>query len=61
MGEWKTGNPEKSGRYIVTLEGAVMECDWTGNHWHHPNKPNLMFDEVTAWMEMPEPYLQTET
>lgn len=60
MGEWKTGKPEKSGRYIVTLEGSVMECDWTGKRWHHPNQPALTFDEVTAWMPMPAPYLQSE-
>ena len=59
MDDWKFGNPEKPGRYIVTLEGASMECDWTGARWHHPNAPLVTFDEVTAWMEMPEPYLQT--
>lgn len=58
MGEWKKGHPDKSGRYIVTLAGGVMECDWTGSHWHHPNKPSIIFDEVTAWMEMPEPFTE---
>lgn len=59
MSDWKLGNPEEAGRYIVTLEGVTMECDWTGSKWYHPNLPLILFDEVTAWMEMPEPYLQT--
>lgn len=58
MEDWKTGHPQKPGRYIVTLIEAVMECDWTGSKWHHPNKPDILFDEVKAWMPMPDPYLQ---
>ena len=63
MNDWKFGHPEKPGRYIVTIvkdATTSMECDWNGSKWYHPNKPDLLFDEVVAWMEMPKPYLQTE-
>ena len=65
MKEWKTGNPDKKGRYIATIhpagyDASVLEMDWTGKRWYHPNKPDLVSYNVTAWMPMPEPYLQTE-
>ncbi len=46
--------PESEGKYLVTTKrGYVTIASWVGN--------NEYWNEVTAWMPLPEPYKGGET
>lgn len=59
--EWRTGKPEKGGRYLVTvdyqLEGFVMELGLFRGQWYAFGYDEVVPDsQVHAWMPLPEPY-----
>ena len=64
MAQWGTKNPpNKSGRYLVTVEGSfgrqVRQADrseYPKGNWHWYILPNGDRGNVIAWQKCPEPY-----
>lgn len=46
--------PEKSGRYIISIDGGLVDCDYYSK-W---SKDLNLYSkhEIIAWMCLPEPY-----